>query len=119
MSLLSWAEEQGVRLLKALDHSPDGTSQKEVNVREKVALLPGETQAGKPHSPVRLSHGMEPDRSGSFLALLVPWAGREGLCVSGVEGGERESRLEGRVPSPWPGGTGSWRTLWGAVMKRL
>ena len=122
MSLLSWAKEQEVRLLKVLDHSPDGTSQQDMNVREKVALLPGETQAGKPHSTVRLSHRMEPVCSGSVLVLLVPWAGRAGLCVSGVEGRERESRLEGRVPpgpSPWPGGTGSWRALWGAVTGRI
>ena len=60
MSLSSWAQEEKIYLPKVSNHSPNGTSQEEMNVREKVALLPGEMKAGKPHSTTHLSHQMEP-----------------------------------------------------------
>ena len=123
---MSWAQEEKIHLPKVSDHSPNGTSQEEMNVREKVALLPGEMEAGKPHSTTHLSHRMDPVCSRlpglvgkeclcacvnvyvclfQILTLLAPWAGGESVCVpvsvcvcTCMQAGGTQA--EGQGPSP-------------------
>lgn len=126
MSLLSWAQEEKIHLPKVSDHSHNGTSQEEMNIKEKVPLLPGEMKAGKPHSTTHLSHRMEPVcprlpglvgkvcvcicLSVPGLDLLAPRASGESVCVSVCVClclcvytcmQARGTQAGGKGPSPW------------------
>lgn len=102
-----------------------------MNVREKVALFPGEMEAGKPRSTTHLSHRMEPVCPRlpglvgkvclcacvcvyaclfQVLTLLAPWAGGESVCVSVCVFlclcvctcmQAGGTQPEGKGPSPW------------------